>query len=143
MDKRKKIQYIKRGVKDSFLYSLIAAAALLVIAAIVALIKHISLLQCIFMAFYYGGGFLMIFAVPLLLKRNEDPKLRKVKRLSPLYGFYDMFDNPYLDKEMEESYEEFKSDGFYLGMFIVLTSVLLFLYAGVLEKLYYLIGGVK
>ena len=141
MDKQKKIQYIKRGAKDSFLYSLIAAAALLVIAAIVALIKHISLLQCIFMAFYYGGGFLMIFAVPLLLKRDEDPKLRKVKRLSPLYGFYDMFDNPYLDKEMEESYEEFKSDGFYLGMFIVLTSLFLFLYAGLLEKLYYLIGG--
>lgn len=143
MDKRKKIQYIKRGVKHSLLYSLIAAAALSVIAVIVSLIKHVSLLQCIFMAFYYGGGFLLIFSVPLLLKRNEDPKYRKVKRLTPLYGFYDMFENPYLDKEMEESYEEFKSDGFYLGMFVVLTSIFLFLYAGLLEKLFYFIGGMK
>lgn len=142
MDKRKKLQYIKNGIKHSFMYSIIGSGVLTIIALIYSLVKHAYILKSIYMAFYYGGGFILIFAVPLLLKRNEDPNLRKIRRASPLYGFYDMF-NPYLDEAMAESCEEFKADGFWLGIFIVFVSLLLFLYAFILESIFFsiYIGG--
>ncbi|QCX33457.1 hypothetical protein FDN13_06875 [Caloramator sp. E03] len=137
--RKNKIKYILNGIKSSFIYSLIGAIILALIGVLLCFLKGGNYLRYIYMSFYYGGGFILIFSLPLLLKRNEDPKFRKIKRLNPLYGFYDMFDNPYIEEAMAESYNEFKSDGFWLGIFIVFISLFLFFYAFLLENLYFIL----
>jgi glucan phosphoethanolaminetransferase (alkaline phosphatase superfamily) len=142
MDKREKRKYILEGIKNSFVGSLIALVIILVIAFIYAKIKDKSALSSIYM-FYYGFAVIaLIIAVPQLYKRNEDPRLRRIRRLSPLYGFFDWFQNqnPYEEKAMLESFEEFKGEGFWAGMFIVLFALLLFLYGFIFERIYFYIG---
>ncbi|MDF2674894.1 MAG: hypothetical protein K0R09_3162, partial [Clostridiales bacterium] len=80
-------------------------------------------------------------SVPQLYKRNEDPSITKIRRQSPLHGFQSRFSNPYEDKAMLESFEEFKGDGFWFGIFIIAFSIFLFLYGVILESIYFYIRG--
>lgn len=82
----------------------------------------------------------MILAVPQFYKRNEDAKLRRIRRQSPLYGFYDIKENPYVEEAMEEAFEEFREDGFYTGIAIIIYSILILLVAFLMEKVYLLRG---
>jgi hypothetical protein len=42
---------------------------------------------------------------------------------------------------MLESFEEFKGDGFWFGIFIIAFSIFLFLYGVILESIYFYIRG--
>ncbi|TDT50550.1 hypothetical protein [Fonticella tunisiensis] len=140
MNERKKLKYILYGIKRYSLYALIAAAALSVIASVYSLIKHSPVMKNIYTSFYYFGAFSLIFAVPQLYKRNEDPKLRRVRASNPIDGA-NIFKNPYVEEAMLESFEEFKGEGFWTGIFIVVFCLVLFLLGFLLESIYFYLGG--
>lgn len=133
-------KYILYGIKQSIKFSFIAAAVLTAVGFIIALIKSSSKLESIYMSYYYFGGFSLIFAIPLLNKRDEDPKVRKTRHASFLYGF-GAFQNPYADEEMTKSFEEFRGEGFWSGIDIVIFALLLFLYGFILESINIYIRG--
>ncbi|EYE89856.1 hypothetical protein Q428_00150 [Fervidicella metallireducens AeB] len=139
MDKRLKRKHLVKGIKFSFYSSLGALILISIIALVYSLIKSTPIVRNIYISLYYFGGFALMTAVPFLYKRNEDSKIRKIRRLSPLYGFYDMFENPYTDKAMMESFEEFKGDGFTMGMLIILFCVLVMLYGFIIENIYFIL----
>lgn len=141
MEAGKKRRYIFAGMKKSLINSLIAAGILGVIAALYALIAKKYLFASIAYAYYYFGAFCLILAVPQLYKRNEDSKLRKIRRQNPLFGFKVGGDNPYEDKAMMESFEEFKGDGFWFGIFIVVFSIFLFIFGIIMENIHFYIRG--
>lgn len=133
-------KYILYGIKQSVKFSFIAAAILTAVGFIVALIKSSSKLESIYMSYYYFGGFSLIFAIPLLNKRDEDPKVRKTRHSNFLYGF-GAFQNPYADEEMTKSFEEFRGEGFWNGIDVVIFALLLFLYGFILETITFYIRG--
>lgn len=135
--KENKKKAILHGFKKSFLYSLAAALLLFIIALVYSIIRKLPIIKSAFTAYYYFGAFALIFSIPLLYKRNEDPKLRKVRRQGFLFGLDSVFYNPYADKAMLESFEEFKGEGFWPGIFLIFFSVMLFLYAFILENIYF------
>lgn len=141
MEAGKRRRYILGGIKKSLIYSLIAAGILGLIAALYALFANKYLFKSIAYAYYYFGAFCLIFSVPQLYKRNEDPKLRKVRRQTPLFGFKSRFSNPYEDQAMQESFEEFKGEGFWFGIFIVVFSLFLFFYGIIMENIHFYIRG--
>jgi hypothetical protein len=138
MDKREKRRKIIIDLKVSVILSLIAFVVIFIIVFIYSKLKGIPLLQNANM-FYYGFGALALaVAVPQLWKRNEDSKIRKARRLNPLYGFNDWFQSPYEEKAMLESFEEHKGEGFWTGILIIIFALMLFLYGFIFEKIYYM-----
>ncbi|CDF57200.1 hypothetical protein [Thermobrachium celere] len=137
---KQKIKFIKKKLFFSIKASIITIIVLSIITSIYALIKHKDILSSIYTFLYYFGGFSMILAVPQFYKRNEDAKLRRIRRQSPLYGFYDIKENPYVEEAMEEAFEEFREDGFYTGIAIIIYSILILLVAFLMEKIYLLRG---
>lgn len=137
MDKREKRRNILRGAKYTLIVSLIGALILAVLSLIYSFIKPSPVIKNIYTAFYYFGAFVLLIAVPQLYKRDEDPKTRRVRRLSPLYGFYDIFKNEYTEKAMLESFEEFRGEGFWNGIFIVQFSITLLFLGFLLENIYW------
>lgn len=137
MDKREKRKHILKGFRFVLKATLIAAAVLALIAVIYSFIRHTPIVKNIYTTYYYVGAFSLILAVPQLYKRNEDPQNRKIRRLSPLYGFYDMFENKYASEAMDESFKEFRGEGFWSGIYIVMFSLILFLIAFLLENMYW------
>ncbi|WDC85047.1 hypothetical protein PL321_05865 [Caloramator sp. mosi_1] len=129
MDKQQKIFLIKKRIKFILKASFATAVILSLISSLYALISHKDIFKNIYTTLYYFGGFSMILAVPQLYKRNEEGKLRKIRRKSPLYGFYDIKENPYTEEAMEEAFEEFREDGFYTGISIFLYSGIILLIA--------------
>lgn len=132
---------ILNDIKKSFFYSLIAAGVLGIIAAIYSFFAHKYVFNSIAYAYYYTGAISSIVAVPQLYKRNENSKLRKIRRMSPIYGFTSRFSNPYEDKAMMESYEENKGYGFWFGISIIIFALCLFLYGIIMESIYFKIWG--
>lgn len=129
---------ILSGILNSLKYSIIAAVALGVIGTLISRVRHTHVIQGIYLSYYCFGVFALIFAIPQLYKRDEDSKTRRVRLLSPLYGFYNIFNNPYAEREMVNSFEEFKGDGFWVGIDIVIFSLALFFYAFIIENIYYI-----
>lgn len=140
-NKENKKKKILNDIKKSFLYSLIVAGVLGIIAAIYSFFAHKYVIYSIAYAYYYAGAISSIVAVPQLYKRNESPKLGKIRRMSPIYGFRSRFSNPYEDKAMMESYEENKSYGFWFGISIIIFALCLFLYGIIMESIYFKIWG--
>lgn len=140
MDKRVKRKHIFKGLKFTVTATLIIAVILAVMSVIYSFVKHTPIVKNIYTTFYYFGAFSLLVAVPQLYKRNEDPQNRKIRRLSPLYGFYDMFENRYVEQAMIESFEEFRGEGFWNGIFVVLFSVILFILAFFLENIYWYVS---
>jgi hypothetical protein len=64
-----------------------------------------------------------------------------VGRCYPLFGFQHRFANPYTEKVMEESAEEFKGEGFWFGILIIMFSLFLFLYGIIMENIHFYIRG--
>lgn len=141
MDTRKKTRSILNGIKRSLFYSLIAAGILAIIGALYAFFTNKYLFQSIAYAYYYFGAFALILSVPQLYKRNEDSNISRIRRQNPLFGFQHRFSNPYTEKVMEESAEEFKGEGFWFGIFIIMFSLFLFLYGIIMESIYFYIRG--
>jgi hypothetical protein len=137
MDKENKKKFILYGLRKSLVFSLIAAVILGILALIYSLVWAKPVLKSIAYGFYYGGAFALIFSIPLLYKRNEDPKIRKVRSESTLPGYGNLFKNPYTEKAMLESFKEFRGEGFWSGIFIVVFSLLLFFYGFIMENIYY------
>jgi hypothetical protein len=137
MNKRSKRSFILLGAKRALLFSMGAAGVLSIIVVIYSLIKSSPIMRNVYTSLYYLGAFSLIFSVPQLYKRNEDASLRKVRATN----IFKPNRNPYEEQAMMESFEEFRGDGFWTGMFIVLFSILLFSYAIVLEKIHIAIGG--
>lgn len=128
---------ILRGFIASFLYSLAAALLILVIALVYSIIKKSSVIKNAYTAYYYFGAFVLLFSIPLLYKRNEDPKLRRVRSQGFLFGLGNVFRNPYAEKAMLESFEEFRGEGFWPGIFVIFFSIMMFAYAIILENIYF------
>lgn len=141
MEKENKRKDILDGIKKSLIYSLVAAAALGIIAAIYAFFAHKYLFKSIAYAYYYFGAVVSIFAVPQLWRRNEDSKLVKIRRQNPLFGFQSRFRNPYEEKAAEERAKEASSGGFWFGVFIIVFSICLFIYGVIMESIYFNIWG--
>lgn len=137
MNEGSKRRYFLDRTKKSFLYSVIAAAVMGVISIIYSLVKSSSILENMYLSWYYFGGLSLIFAVPQLYKRGEDSKLRRIRTTDLLRTNI----NPYEEQARLESHEEFKGEGFWSGMFFVLFSLLLFLYAFILENIYFMTRG--
>ncbi|MCX7695694.1 MAG: hypothetical protein N2Z71_08315 [Caloramator sp.] len=140
MDKKQKMFLIKKRIKFVLKAAFITIIVLSIISFIYSLIRHRDIFKNIYTTLYYFGGFSMILAIPQLYKRNEEGKIRKIRRQSPLYGFYDMKENPYTEEAMEEAFEEFREDGFYTGISIFLYSGIILIIAFLLEKAYILRG---
>lgn len=132
-----KKEAILHGFKRTFFYSIAAALLLFIMALVYSIIRKLPIIKNTFTAYYYFGAFTLIFSIPLLYKRNEDPKLRKVRRQGFLFSLENVFSNPYSEKEMLKSFEEFKGEGFWPGLFLIFFSIMLFLYAFILENIYY------
>lgn len=141
MEPGKKRRYILNGIKKSFVNSIIAAGILGIIALVYSLLASKYVFKSIAYAYYYFGAFCLILAVPQLYKRNEDSKLRKIRMQNPLFGFRGAVENPYEEKAMMESFEEFKGDEFWFGIFIIVFSLFLFLYGVIMENIYFYIRG--
>lgn len=137
MEKETKGKYILNGLKLSFIFSLVALVVILIIVFIYSRTKGIPFLQHANMFFYGIGTLALTLAVPQLYKKDEDPRLRKIRRMSPIYGFASWFQSPYEEKAMLESFEENRGEGFWAGMFIVAFALFLYLYGFLLERLYY------
>lgn len=137
MDKRLKRKRILKELKFTAFATLIAAAVLAIMSVIYSLVRHASIIKSIYTTFYYFGAFSLLVAVPQLYKRNEDSNNRKIRRLSPLYGFYDMFQSKYAEQAMTESFEEFRGEGFWNGIYVVVFSMILFILAFLLENIYW------
>lgn len=133
----KKRTYILKGVKKSLIYSLIAAGILGAIAALYALFAGKYLFKSIAYAYYYFGAFCLIFSIPQLYKRNEDPKVKKIRKENLLYGFRGRISNPYEEKAVRESEGESKNGGFWFGIFIIIFSFCLFFYGVIMESIYF------
>lgn len=139
MEKVSKKRYILLELKYSILFSFGAGGLLSVLGLITAFFRNKPIVESIYMALYYGGAFVLLISVPQLLKRNEDIRIRKTRRLSPLYGFYDvLFENPYTDNEMMKSFEEFKEDGFWAGITLIVLALMLFIFAFIIEQIYFI-----
>lgn len=137
-DKKKlKRLYIIKGMKNALICDCIAVVVLIIIASIYSVIKHASFARSVYMSFYYGGAAALLIAVPQFYKRNEKPELRKIRKRSPLFGFADWFSNPTADAAMMESFKEFQGDGFWLGMMVVVFSLVLFALAVILENIFF------
>lgn len=134
-------KYILYGIKQSVKFSFIAVAILTAVGLIIALIRSSSKLESIYMSYYYFGGFSLIFAIPLLNKRDEDPKITKTRHMSHFYGFFEEFQNPYANEEMMKSFEEFRGEGFWSGIDVVIFALFLFLYGFILESITIYIRG--
>lgn len=142
MDKKEKKKlkrlYILKGIKNVLICDGIAIVLLVLIAIIYSLFKHTYIMRSIYMSFYYGGAAALLIGIPQFYKRNEDTKIRKLRRHNPMFGFYDWFgQNSYEDQAMEESFEQFKGEGFWLGMMIVFFSLILFAIAVTLENIFF------
>lgn len=140
MDKELKKKFIKKKFGFALKAALITAVVLAVITLIYSLFKSSNVLKNIYMVYFYFGAFSMIVAVPQFYKRNEDAKLRRIRRQSPLYGFYDVQENPYTNEAMEEAFEEFREDGFYTGLSILLFSLTILVLGFIFERIYLLRG---
>ncbi|CCJ34499.1 hypothetical protein [Caloramator australicus] len=130
-------KYILKGIKESLIYSLITAVFVSLIATIFSLIKGINPLKSIYISLYAVGIFASIFSIPQLFKRDEDPKIALYRRKNPLFGFYNLFYNPYAERAELESIEEFKGEGFWRGIFIILYSITILIIAAIIERIYY------
>ncbi|KRQ86313.1 hypothetical protein ABG79_01825 [Caloramator mitchellensis] len=135
--KEQKKKYIINGFKKSIIYALITCFALSVIAALIAFAKKGDMLKYIFYTLYGFGIFASILSVPQLFKKDEDPKIAMLRRKSPLYGFYNLFSNPYAEAAEAESLEEFQGEGFWNGLFIVLYSIIILSIGMLIERIYY------
>lgn len=116
----------------------ITVVVLSITSFIYSSIKGYDFLKNTYMLFYYYGAVSLILAVPQLYKKDEDVKLRRIRRQSPLYGFYDINENPYTQEAMEDSFKQFRGDGFLLGISIVIYSFLILFLGFILEKIYLL-----
>jgi len=130
-------RFILQGIKKSFIYSLVSLVLILVVSLIFSFIKGTSFLKLSYTLLYALGAFSSIFSVSYFFKKDEDPKIALYRRKNPLFGFYSIFDNPYAERAELESIEEFKGEGFWIGVFIVLYSILILIFAVLVEKIYY------
>jgi hypothetical protein len=137
MNKDAKGKYILNGLKFSLISSLVALVIILIIVFIYSTTKGIPFLKHANMFFYGIGTLALTLAVPQLYKKDEDPKLRRIRRMSPLFGFSSWFQSPYEEKAMIESFEENRGEGFWAGLFIVVFALFLYLYGFILERLFY------
>lgn len=140
MDKELKRKFIKKKFAFSFKAAVITALVLALFTLIYSLLKSTNIIKNIYTVYFYFGAFSMIVAVPQFYKRNEDAKLRRIRRQSPLYGFYDVQENPYTNEAMEEAFEEFREDGFYTGLAILIFSMTILVLGFILERIYLLRG---
>ena len=135
----KKRLYILKGMKNVLICDGIAIVVLVLIATIYSFFKHAYIMKSIYMSFYYGGAAALLIGIPQFYKRNEDTKIRKLRRHNPMFGFYDWFgQSSYDDQAMEESFEQFKGEGFWLGMMILFFSLILFAIAITLENIFFI-----
>lgn len=141
MDIRKKRMMVLQGIKRSLFYSVIAAGILAIIGALYAFFTNKYLFLSIAYAYYYFGAFALILSVPQLYKRNENSNITKIRRQNPLFSFQHRFPNPYAEKAMEESHDEFKAEGFWFGILIITFSLFLFFYGFIMENIHYYIRG--
>lgn len=140
MDKELKRKFVKKKFMFAFKSAIITAIVLAAITLIFSLFKSSNFLKNMYMVYFYFGAFSMIVAVPQFYKRNEDAKLRRIRRQSPLFGFYDVQENPYTNEAMEEAFEEFREDGFYTGLSILLFSLTILILGFIFERIYLLRG---
>lgn len=130
-------KYVLKGLKQSTIYSLITVGVVSLIAALFSFIKGTNTLKSIYISLYAVGIFASIFSIPQLFKRDEDPKIAMYRRKNPLFGFHNLFYNPYAERAELESIEEFKGEGFWNGIFIILYSIIILLIAALIERIYY------
>lgn len=133
-----KMKYFLRGLRNILICDAIAALGLSVIAVLVALIRHTSIIESIYRLLYVGGSFVLLVSIPQFYKRSERNRVKDGKFNNPMFGFYDWFGgNDFDDKTIEESYEKFKGEGFWLGLMIVAGGTILILLAMVLEMMFF------
>lgn len=137
MDNREKRRVIFKGLRNSFFYSLGVALLLFILTLVYSIIKKSVIIKNTYTVYYYFGAFVLLFSIPLLYKRNEDPKLRRVRSQGFLFGLGNVFRNPYAEKAMLESFEEFRGEGFWPGIFVLFFSIMMFAYAIILENIYF------
>jgi hypothetical protein len=130
--------YILRGIRNALICDGVAIVFLIVVASVYALIKNASIIKSIYMSFYYGGAVALLLAVPQFYKRNQNSKLQKSRRLNPMFGFYGWFSSGSGESDIMEGFEEFKGDGFWLGMMITLFGIVLLVLAVILENIFFL-----
>jgi uncharacterized membrane protein len=137
-EKRKlKKQFILNGLRNALICGGIAIVLLTMFGTILAFIRHSSIPQTIYMTYYFGGAFIVMISVPQFYKRNESGKLRGIRLSNPMFGFYDWFGSSQVDDNMIESFEQFKGDGFWLGMMLITVGLMLFIAGVTMENIFF------
>lgn len=132
-----KRKFILDGLKNALICDVIALIILAIVGVLFALVRHASIMKTIYMTYYFGGAFIVMISVPQFYKRNESGKLRGIRLSNPMFGFYDWFGSSHTDENMMESFEQFKGDGFWLGMMLITIGVVLFAAAVILENMFF------
>lgn len=138
MDKKgkNKIRFFLFGLRNAVMYAAIIAAILTVIATIVALVKHGAIINSIYMSYYYGGAFVLMVSVPQLYRRNLPGKEKKIGFSDTLFGFYG-WNNTSISEEDEEEYKQLMGEGFWLGILILITGILLIALGVITESIFF------
>lgn len=138
MDKNKKhkMKFILTGLKNAVFYACILILALTVIATLVGLIKHISIMHSIYMSYYYGGAFVLLVSVPQLYRRDRPGKEKKVGISDTLFGFYG-WNNAQDINEEDDNYGSLKGEGFWLGIMLFVTGLLMLGIGVIMENIFF------
>lgn len=134
-----KIQAALRGFRYAIYYALLLAVVLSVPGLVVALIRHHSILRSLTMAYYYGGGFVLLVSIPQLYRR-EQPGSDGKKRSSvsdALFGFYGWNDVAATGGSDGDQNQMLSGVGFWLGIQIFVTGVLLLSFGLIMELLFF------
>lgn len=131
------IKWIMSSLLRSLKYSLVLALVLGIIGGIIAIVRGNPFITGVYLTYYIAGVLALVVSIPQLYKRDEDSKVRRVRLLSPLYGFNNVFNNPYAESEMIKSFDEFRGEGFWTGINIVVYALSLWFYGFIVENIYF------
>lgn len=131
-------RHILKGLRNVFIVDVILLVALFIVAVVVALTTGNSIGKCMYLACYYSAIFILLVSIPQFYKRNEASKHRKIRQMDTMFGFYGWFGNKYNDDIMSESFEDFKGDGFWMGIMLVTVGTVLLAVGVILENIFFI-----
>lgn len=135
-NKKSKKDFILRGLRNALLCDAVGVVILTVIGVIVALFKHSYIMRSIYMSYYFGGGIILMVAVPQFYKKSARLRMKGMNTANPMFGFYDWFGAD-LDEEKDENYENFKNDSFWQGIIMVFCGTVLILFGVLMESIFF------
>jgi hypothetical protein len=135
-DARMVFNYVLRGLRNAVILAAIIIGLLLAGSIIVSLVTKTNIGRNMYMSCYYGSIFVLIVSIPQFYKRNKIGKGKQVRQMDTMFGFYGWFGNKYEDEAMENGFEQFQGDGFWLGIMLIFIGLIVIAAAVILENIF-------